>query len=57
MEKCDIFSLGMIMLKAHCKLTEEEIKKLELNVFAKNPNEVDMKVSKVLKSKEDGYFK
>ena len=49
MEKCDIFSLGMVMLKAYCGLTDDELKKMEINVMQKNESEINQKIAKALK--------
>ena len=40
MEKCDIFSLGLIVLKASLKLTEEEMETNQINVIINNESEV-----------------
>jgi len=41
MEKCDIFSLGMILLKIFLKLPDIKFKGMELNIHYGNPNDVN----------------
>ena len=40
MEKCDIFSLGMILLKTLCGLSEDQMELSKINVIETNTSEV-----------------
>ena len=51
MEKCDIFSLGLIIFRASLGLTEPNMDVLEINVIDTNDSEVLSKMSKVIKRK------
>ena len=48
MEKCDIFSLGMIILKAFSKIKENKLYEMQLNVYRRHEAEVGTKTSKVV---------
>ena len=39
MEKCNILSLGMIIVKIFCKMVDSEIKQLDLNSFPDDKKE------------------
>ena len=41
LEKCDIFSLGMILLKIYLDLSDNDLKDMELNLIDKNPSDVN----------------
>ena len=41
LEKCDIFSLGMILLKIYLDLSDNDLKDMELNLIDKAPSDVN----------------
>ena len=41
MEKCDIFSLGMIVLQACLKLNNQDFNELAINVIKDNESDVN----------------